>query len=132
MRSCGVSLALRTAFSRRDKPITAGLTNSVPVTIVERQSNLMTMGGKLTNLNAPADHDQRCKRCRRPLRPNRSFLMRAGEGRVCSLGALIDGVMLRRSAMLALIVGTFLVLLNQCDELLGAQRYRPRSIGRSR
>ena len=47
--------------------------------------------------------------------------MRAGEGRVCSLCALIDGVMLRRSAMLALIVGTFLVLLNQSDVLFGAQ-----------
>lgn len=45
--------------------------------------------------------------------------MRAGEGPVCTSCAMVDGAMLRRSAIVAAIVGTLLVLLNQGDVLMG-------------
>ena len=69
-----------------------------------------------------------CQVCRRETRRGRSFLFRPPGASPASVGALKcllcgprHGPMLRRSVIVALIVGTILTLLNQGDGLLSGQ-----------
>ncbi len=62
--------------------------------------------------------NERCSRCERGLRTGRRFAMIDGEGPICTRCAMIDGAMLRRSAIVPALVGTLLVLLNQGDVML--------------
>jgi len=67
-------------------------------------------------------HDRgRCASCDRELRGRSAFRIRAGLGAVwkCARCSFIDRPLLRRSAVVAAVVGTVLVGLNQGDQLLG-------------
>ncbi len=69
-------------------------------------------------LSPSAVSDEKCSSCERGLHAGRRFAMPAGEGPICTRCAMIDGTMLRRSAIVATLVGTLLVLLNQGDVML--------------
>ena len=77
---------------------------------------------------SPEQHDiARCRNCGRTARPGRAFSFRPRQASPedatvkCILCAPRHGPMLRRSAVVAVVVGTILTLLNQGDGLLAGQ-----------
>ena len=79
------------------------------------------------NNNAGTGPMPDCNRCGRPLRRGRSFTFRSGTDATasgvdkCHLCGPRHGPMLRRSATVAVVVGTILTILNQGDSLFAGQ-----------